>query len=154
MKRWMVTASILLMSGSIALAESASYEAQFGLITVSGFIVFYSTQGPLSYHTMTLKDLPDDATLSGEVTGKSCQHGISIPIFMDITRSITLSGAKGDGGFKKAIVSIHRDHPRLDGLFDIKVDTHQLSILGIYKRQCTEVSARGFSLQKPINSLK
>jgi hypothetical protein len=35
----------------------------------------------------------------------------------------------------------------LDGIFDVKVDVHKFSILGIYRRECTEITARGFSLR-------
>jgi hypothetical protein len=154
MKRWMITTACLLMGALSAHADSSSYEAQFGLITVGGFIVFYNSQGPLSYNTLTLKDLPADAILLGEVRGTSCQHGVSIPIFMDFTHRATVSGAQGNGSYKKAVEDIQQDHPQLDGIFDVKIDIHNFSILGIYKRECTEISALGFRIPTSTDSPK
>lgn len=125
-------------------AQSPTYEAQLGLIYVGGFILFYDSQGPLSYQTFTPRESPEDAILLGEVTGRSCQHGLSIPIFFSGTDRFSVSGAKGDGGFRKALRDLYQKHPQVEGVHDVKVDIHQLSILGIYKRECTEVVARGF----------
>lgn len=130
-------------------AQSPAYEADLGLIFVGGFILFYDSQGPLSYQTYTPQESPDGAVSLGEVAGDSCQHGLSIPIIFSAADRFSVSGAKGDGSFKKALRDLHQKHPEVDGIYDVKVDVHQLSILGIYKRACTEVAARGFRRARP-----
>ncbi len=121
-----------------------SYEARPGLIIVGGFVVYYDSEGPLSYQAMTRRELPKDISLIGEVMGNSCQHGLSIPIFFSATDNTSLSGAKGDGSFKKALLNIRAKHPDLSGLFDVKVDVEQWSVLTVYQRECTIVAAQGF----------
>ncbi len=127
-----------------AWAQSPAYEADIGLIFVGGFILFYDSEGPLSYQTFTPRESPDGAVSLGEVAGNSCQHGLSIPIIFSATDRFSVSGAKGDGSFKQALSDLRQKHPGVEGIYDVKVDVHQLSILGIYKRDCTEVVARGF----------
>ncbi len=128
--------------------QSPAYEARPGLIFVGFFMVYYDSQGPLSYQTITPWELPKDVELLGEVRGDSCQHGLSLPIIFSASDRVSISGAKGDGSYKKALRDIHRKHPDLDGLFDVKVDVHQLSILTIYSRSCTIVAAQGFKLKR------
>lgn len=108
---------------------------------MGGFIVFYNSQGPLSSVLMTRRELPPDAVPAAEVFGKSCQHGLSIPISASL-RSQSISGAVGDGGYRRAVENIRREHPDVIGLYDVRVDEHTTSILGIYKRLCVEVTAR------------
>jgi len=135
----------LLLAGALsALAGDSSYEADNGLIWPGGFIVFYNSQGPLSYSTLTRKDLPAGTVLLGEVRAKDCQHAVSIPLNLVIRQGVRVSGAQGNGGFKKAMASLHRDYPQADGIFDVKIDIQILSILGLYTRECTEIEARGF----------
>ncbi len=148
MKRLLALICGCLLSTS-AWAQSPAYEAKLGLIFVGGFILFYDSEGPLSYQTFTPRESPDGAVLLGEVAGDSCQHGVSIPIIFSATDRFSVSGAKGDGSFKKALRDLHQKHPDVAGIFDVKVDVHHLSILGIYKRDCTEVVARGFRQTRP-----
>lgn len=133
---------IFLLPTSAAFAERASYEAQLGMISAGGFIVFYNSGGPLSYSTLTRKELPNEVIDIGEVQCRSCQHGISLPLFNSQPSSI--SAAQGDGSFQKALMNLARDHPSIRGIYDVKVDLHKLSILGFYRRVCTVVTARGF----------
>jgi len=148
LKTWVFTAGILLMGALSAFAEDPSYEADVGLIIPGGFILFYNSQGPLSSTMLTLKDLPKDAVLLGEVKSENCQHQVSIPLF-GVSQQVKISGALGNGSYKKAMASIQRDYPQVDGIFDVKIDIHELYILfGIYKFECTEIVARGFSVQK------
>ena len=108
-------------------------------------MVFYDSEGPLSYQTMTPQEIPKDSIPVGEVMGESCQHGLSIPIIFSPTDRFSISGAKGNGGFKKALRNIREKHPDVVGLYDVKVDIHQRSILTIYSRECTMVVAQGFT---------
>ncbi len=145
MKR-VLLACLFLLLASQARADWDEYDARPGLIPIGGLIVFFNSQGPLSYPTLTPKEIPSDAVNIGTVRCKSCQHGLSIPITTpsSSSRSTNLSGAQGDGSFKKALAQLQKDRPELKGIYDVKVDMHRISVLGIYKRLCTEVTARGF----------
>ncbi len=128
-----------------ACAEKFAYDSNAGLIAVRGFQLFYDSAGPLSYQTFTPRDVPDDAILLGRVTGDSCQYGVSIPIPVSGTSTLRLSGAKGDGSYRQAILDIQRKHPDIAGLYDVIVDIRKQSILRIYSRECTKVVARAFA---------
>lgn len=120
-----------------------SYEASPGLLPTGGFVVFFNAEGPLSYPTLTAAELPKDAVSLGSVTGRGCQYGLSLPIVggSSITR---ISGGAGRGGFQKALSDILARHPRLRGIYDVKVDNHHFSVLTVFTRRCVEISARGF----------
>ncbi len=121
----------------------ASYEASPGLLPAGGFVVFFNAEGPLSYPTLTVAELPKDAISLGTVTGRGCQYGLSIPILTgsSVTR---VSGGAGRGGFQKALSDIREQHPQLRGIYDVKVDTHLFSVLTVYSCRCAEISALGF----------
>ncbi|HUJ79747.1 MAG TPA: hypothetical protein VLY45_05465 [Nitrospiria bacterium] len=139
---------------SPASAGDSSYEASIGLIQPNGFVIYYDSQGPLSYRTLTLKDLPAGFSLLGEVRASDCQHAVSIPLNLIFREGVTVSGAQGDGGFKKAMATLRRKYPHLDGMFDVKIDVQELIILGLYTRQCTEIVARGFHVLEPPAALE
>ena len=128
--------------GSVAVAQTESYEANPGLISLSGFVVFFDSEGPLSYATLTAKNLPSGAVLIGTVKGRGCQYGISTPI--GVSSMPRMSGAAGKGGYERALQDIWERHPDLRGIYDVKVDDHLLSVLTVFQRQCTEVTAKGF----------
>jgi len=138
----------LLLISSVVHADRTSYEARLGLINVGGLILFYNSRGPLSYNTLTPGELPENSVDLGIVKAKNCQHGISIPIMSNspMTGNTSLSSARGDGSFQKAIRVLSDKNPKLQGIYDVKVDFHKTSILGIYRRVCTEITARGFGL--------
>ena len=144
----MIRIGALLVSGLLFLTACSSpgpaYEANSGLIFVGTLVVYYDSEGPLSYQTITPWELPKDGIPIGEVMGDSCQHGLSIPIIYSATDRISLSGAAGDGSYRKALRDIARKHPDIYGLYDVKVDIQRLSILTIYSRSCTIVVAQGF----------
>lgn len=137
-----LAAACLLLAGPVFGREQ--YRASPSLIPLSGIILFYNSQGPLSLVSMTRSELPPDAVPTGEVRGRSCQHGLVIPISGNL-RSASVSGAAGDGSYRKAVREIRRRRPELIGIYDVKVDLHIVSILGIYRRWCTEISARGLT---------
>jgi len=131
------------LSGSATFAQSESYEADPGLIQMRGLIVFFHAGGPLSYVTLTPKDLPPGAVLTGPVKGRGCQQGVSTPI-VGLSTVPRMSVAGGEGGFEMALQDIRDRHPDLKGIYDVKIDDHVVNILTIYQRQCTEVTAKGF----------
>ena len=79
--------------------------------------MYYDSEGPLSYQTTTPWELPKDRIPIGEVMGDSCQHGLSIPIiYSAIGSGEPVSGAAGDGSYRKALRDIARKHPDIYGL--------------------------------------
>ena len=137
----------ILLSLSAAVAECAEeYEAVPGLIIPGGFTVFFNSQGPLSYETLSPGEIPRDAVDVGKVKCTSCQHGLSFPITTPSlsSRGTNISGAQGNGSFQKALENLKLARPDVRGIYDVKVDYHKISVLGIYKRLCTEVTARGY----------
>lgn len=133
--------AVLLAAPAAAQRERSSYDSNPGILRMSGFVIFFGVQGPVSYEAPTPSQLPPGAAPAGEVKGKACQHGLSIPLGL---RSFRLSGGLGKGGFERALAGIRREHPGLRGVYDAKVDDHIVSVLGVYQRLCTEVTAWGF----------
>lgn len=138
----------------VFLAASATYAAASGegdgddavpnMIPSGGIMLFYKSEGPLSFVTMTPKDVPADARQLGTVKGVSCQHGLSIPIAANI-RATNVTGGYGDGSFKKALAQIKKEHPDVAGIYDVRTDLRIFSFLGLYRKLCTEVTARAFA---------
>lgn len=124
--------------------EGEGSEAAPGLIASGGLVLFYRSEGPLSFVSMTPRDVPAGARPLGTVRGVSCQRGLSIPLSADI-RGTSLSGGYGDGGFARAVAQMKKERPELAGIYDVRTDLRVFSILGIYRKLCTEVTARAFA---------
>ena len=138
----LLLSALLLLAGPVrAQDEGDGTQNVPGMISTGGYVVFYNAEGPLSMITEGRR--PAGSVALGEVTGKSCQHGLSIPLSASL-RSQSVSGAAGDGSYRKAVWQIEKDHPGLTGLYDVKVDIRHLSVLGVYRRRCTIVTARGY----------
>ncbi|MCX5787915.1 MAG: hypothetical protein NTX64_05315 [Elusimicrobia bacterium] len=135
--------ALILLALSAAAQETASWEAHPGLLQLSGLVVFFGGQGSLSYASPTPASLPPGAVDAGEVRGQACQQGVSIPIGLGINATRVAAGA-GKGGYERALADIRAKHPALKGIYDVKVDDHHVAILTIFRRLCTEVTARGF----------
>lgn len=128
-----------------AIGENDDDGAVPSMNRVGGLVLFYDSTGPMSFVAMTPRDVPKDARMLGEVRGRSCQRGISVPLSATF-RATSVSAGFGDGSYKKAVEDIKAKHPDLAGLYDVKVDLGQFSILGgLYRSLCTYVSARGFA---------
>lgn len=127
-----------------AKGEEDGDDASPGLIPAGGILIFYKSEGPLSFVTMTPKDVPADARRLGTVKGVSCQHGLSIPITASL-RATNVTGGYGDGSFRKAVAQIKKEHPDMVGIYDVRADLRIFSLLGLYRRLCTEVTARAFA---------
>jgi len=141
-----VLAAALLFLAPFAFArgEGDQEDAVPGLVPAGGIMIFYKSQGPLSFVTMTPKDRPAGARELGTVKGVSCQHGLSIPLAAQI-RATSVSGGYGDGSFKKAVEEIKKKTPDTAGIYDVRSDLRIFSLLGIYRKLCTEVTARAFA---------
>jgi len=140
---WWLLAALAAAPG--AWAQEDGTTASPGLIQPGGLVVFYASEGPLSFPTLTPGELPPGARDAGEVRGRTCQHGLAIPVTASI-RPTTVSGAAGNGGYSKTLSLILKARPDLAGIYDVKVDVQTLSLLGFYRRNCTEILARGFRL--------
>ena len=116
--------------------------ARPALVPVRGFVLYYDSQGPLSMRSMTRKEVPRDWIDYGPVKVRVCQYGLNIPLSSSL-RPATISGAVGRGGYERALADLRRRRPELVGLYDVKVDLQTTSILGIFRRLCTKVHARG-----------
>lgn len=135
--------ALLLLALPATARAQQTYEASPDLIGIGGYVVFYDARGPLSFLPMTRRDLPHDAIIGGEVQGQACSYGISIPVTLSVN-AIRVSGAYGMAGYEDALRRIQAAHPHLAGVFNVRVDDHTISVLGIFRRACTEVVARGF----------
>ena len=140
--------AVLLLAGlsspARATGEGDEDTAAPGLIPPGNFVLFYDTQGPLSFVTMTPRDRPKGVVELGTVKGTSCQHGLSVPISADV-RGTSITGSVGDGGFAKALADIKKAKPEVAGIYDVRTDMRVFSILGLYRKLCTEVTARAFA---------
>ena len=134
----------LALCGPARAQEKEAYEAKPGLIPAGGILLFYDSVGPLSFETLAPSQVPPGSRPLGELRARSCQYGLSIPLALSL-RSLSLSGAGGNGGYRKALERLKRERPEAAGLFDVKVDLRLTSVLGIFRRLCTEVSGRGFA---------
>ena len=128
-----------------AVGEGDEDDAAPGLQPVSGFVIFYENTAPMSFVAMTPKDVPENARKIREVRGVSCQRGLSVPIAASLNAT-SISGNMGDGGYAKALQQIKKAHPEVSGIYDVRADIEDFSILGFYRSLCTIVTARAFSL--------
>lgn len=136
-------AVVLALFAAAAAAQEGETEATPGLIGVGGFILFYGARGPLSFATLTPRDLPQGAVVGAEVEGAACEYAVSVPISLSL-RGPSVSAAAGDGGYEKALRQIREAHPEIDGVFDVRVDQRTTSVLGVWRRLCTEITAASF----------
>jgi len=127
-----------------ATGEEDGDQAVPSLIPSGGIMIFYKSEGPLSFVTMTPRDVPEGARRLGTVKGVSCQHGLSIPLAANI-RATNVTSGYGDGSFRKALAQMKKEHPDLAGIYDVRTDLRVFSILGLYRKLCTEVTARAFA---------
>ena len=139
----MTTLLLALALPVLAQTDGSTWESKPGMLRLSGMVLFFGGQGPLSYQLPAAGSAPQGAVPAGEVFGSACQHGLSVPLSL-APRSTRLSGGAGKGGYEKALADIRSRHPDLRGIYDAKVDDHRVSILGVYQRLCTEITARGF----------
>ncbi|MDE2491425.1 MAG: hypothetical protein KGM24_11285 [Elusimicrobia bacterium] len=139
-------ALLLLLAGpAAAIGEGGESGASPDMISTSWLFLFYDTTGPMSFPTMTPKDVPPGARRLGFVSGRSCQRGLSIPISFSLN-STSVSGAYGNGGYRKALADLRRKHPEAAGLYDVTTDVQVFSLLnGLYRSLCTIVTGRAFA---------
>ena len=142
MRRLALWATILGFACATAQARQ-SPQLRPGLITPGGLPAFFDSQGPLAYAALTRRELPKDAVLMGPVTGRSCQYSLAIPLALSL-QSTSISGAAGNGGYARVLRDIERQHPGIRGIYDAKVDLHLITVLGLFGKLCTEMTAEGY----------
>lgn len=139
-----LAALLAVLCGTPARAQNEEgEEASPSLVRPGGLLLFYDSQGPLSFVAATRRELPPGAADAGEVRASACQHGLSIPLSLS-WRAASVSGAAGRGGFEKALARLHAATPGLVGIYDVRVDSRVTTVLGLWRRVCAEVTARGF----------
>ena len=143
MKAWFLVLLTAALCGGWVQAEDGD-NARPTLLPPGGLLLFYGGRGPMSYTMPTPRDVPKNARLLGELSYEDCQQGIFIPIQLSY-RATSVSSVFGDASFSRILSNIRKQHPEVDGIFDIRVDRRQFSILGIYRRACTDVVARSYS---------
>ncbi len=137
---------LFLLAGPAAAAGETEDDRALPTMTNRGSLhLFYQSVGPMSFVAMTPRDVPADARLLGEIKSVSCQRGVSIPLAANF-RATSVSNSYGDGGYQKALALMKKQHPDLEGIYDVRVDLGIFSLLGgIYRSLCTYVTARGFA---------
>jgi len=138
----LVALTLLWLAAGAVQGRSPS-ELQPGLIRPGGLPILFNSEGPLAFTGLTPKQIPRDAVPAGEVSGQSCQYSLAIPLSLSL-RSLSISAAAGNGGYTRVLQRIERDHPALRGIYDVKVDLHQVVVLGVFEKFCTEVTALGY----------
>lgn len=134
----------LLAPAARALGESDEDNAFPGLEPATGLVLYYDSAGPLSFPSMTPKDVPPGVRQIREVEGRACQRGLALPTAANINAT-NVSVYFGNGGYAKAVAQIKKAHPEVIGIFDVRTDVEDFSILGFYHSLCTEVTARAFA---------
>ena len=135
----------LLSAHCRAFGEGDDDDAVPGLQPASGMVLFYESAGPLSFPSMTPRDVPEGVRKIREVKGRACQRGLALPTAANINAT-NVSVYFGNGSYAKAVAQIKKEHPEVVGLYDVRTDVEVFSILGFYRSLCTEVTARAFAL--------
>ncbi|NNN05884.1 MAG: hypothetical protein HKL90_08290 [Elusimicrobia bacterium] len=135
-----------------AMGEGTDDFAMPQMQMTSGLVLYYNSTGPMSFLSMTPRDVPAGARLIPEVRGVTCQRGVSIPTAVSINAT-DISGVYGDGGYVKSLKKIVKAHPDVAGIYDVRVDLEIFSVLGFYRSTCTIVTARAFALPSAATAL-
>jgi hypothetical protein len=134
----------LLAAPCAAVGEGDEDDAVPGLQSASGLVLYYETAAPMSFPSMTPKDVPGDVIRIREVKGRACQRGLTVPIAANFNAT-NISAYRGNGSYAKAVAAIKQAHPEVIGIYDVRTDVEIFSVLGIYRSLCTEVTARAFA---------
>ncbi len=140
-----ILALAALLAASGLWAQEQGTEAEFNILVPGGLLVFMVSEAPLSFMTLTPGELPAGAVDIGEVRGQACQQGFALPTSLSLTAT-SVAAAAGDGGYRKVLETIRKTKPELAGVYDVKVDVHNLGIFIFYHRDCIEIIGRGFRL--------
>jgi hypothetical protein len=133
----------LALAGAASAQEEAAGTARPGVIAMGGLLIFGNAKAPLSFVTVPAK--PKTAVDTGEVKVEVCQRGLAIPLTASF-RPTTISGFAGNGGYEKALATARARKPDVAGLYDVRVDAHLFSLLGVYRKLCLELTARSYRL--------
>jgi hypothetical protein len=108
--------------------------------------VFQNSHGPLAYRSPT-----EPGVVRTQVTGEACSDALVVPpafgagFLVDPTQTNlskipTLGIAWGDAGIARAVADA-KEHAAGGRLYDVRIDAHTTSVLGVYLHLCTEVHA-------------
>jgi hypothetical protein len=138
----------LLAAAGRATGEEDEDSAFPGMQPASGLVLYYNSSGPLSFPSLTPKDVPGDARKIREVKGRACQRGLALPTSASFNAT-NVSAYYGNGSYAKALAQIKKEHPEVVGIYDVRTDLEVFSVLGFYRSLCTEVTARAFASAGP-----
>ncbi len=128
----------------------ACAEPQSGIPVIDG-TVYRGTTDPMQYRS----SLPRDARPANrpwlEASGEACSTTVSFPpvppaVFLGSEALVnalpypSLGVAAGNDGYRRAVARA-RESVHGAEIFDVRADVHTTSILGIWRRDCTEVHA-------------
>lgn len=139
--RLLLAALLLAAAPACALDEDEAV-ARSGLLRMGGFNLGTIADAPLGLLGAVGSEIPKNAARLGELRGRACQYGVGVPYSLNFLS--TINGVGGKGSFEKAIADIKKKQPDVEGLYDLKVDVHITGVLGIFRRQCIELSGRGW----------
>jgi hypothetical protein len=111
-----------------------------------GFPIYQDYESPYSYPSMTRRDLipliPEGEVI--EVEGSSKMTGFFIPIglFFGLGPTSGLSVDLDDRSVRAALADARKRY-NVRNLYDLRIDEHYFSILGIYNTRTTIVHAKG-----------
>ena len=123
------------------MGETASYEAESGLLTPAGTPLFQQMQAPLSWRPEVAPK--GKARKLVPVKAEVCQRGINLPtqILSKALGSSPYSIGFDDGSYAKVISELMSSNPGIQNLYDVKIDVAYLSVLAVYIQACTQLSA-------------
>lgn len=112
--------------------------------------VYQGTTGPIQYRGAAIRDMKVPAHPK-EAYGEACSDAIYLPtapsspfpgsaILANVANLPTIGAAWGDGGIVRALAAA-KENARGGTLYDVRLDLHSLSILGIFHHDCVEVHA-------------
>jgi hypothetical protein len=125
--------------------HSSSYMSE-GIELPKGIPAYQNYTAPISYISLTRRDVI--ALSKGkeviEVEGKSAKTRVFIPVgyFIGLSPTSGLSFDVMDRSIEKAIDDA-KNRYGVQTLYDVRIDRHVLSILGIYTKTTTIVHAKG-----------
>lgn len=140
--RLALLAALLFCAPRASAMDEDEAVARSGLLRMGGFNLGTVADAPLGLLGAVGSELPKGAVRLGELKGRACQYGVGVPYSLNFLS--TVNGVGGKGSFEKALAEIKKKQPDAEGLYDLKVDVHITGVLGIFRRQCLELTGRGW----------
>lgn len=146
LRRW-AFCLVALSCARCASPRRPSYVAVPKVLSQGGLLQVLDATGYLSYQTPTPKDLPGYRFVR-RARGEVCQNDLHLPLALEGSHANTaLSGAQtldiawGNAAVAQGVADAMSGAPVGAVLYDLTLDLHQMSVLGLFfRRQCLVVS--------------